>query len=249
MTHPCLARDSPRDLAQALYARADLVLLDDPLSAVDPHVAKHLFHKAINGLARANGAAVVLVTHHPHFRQFATKVLVLGHGGTVLRHSDGTAVGQAGSDVIGTAKAVDNAAAEADQAAGSGVAAPVATVAAMQAATDTVHALHLQTLAPLPASAAVTGKGDAAVEPGLAKGGPLLATPKAVTALVLPEDRVLGRVTGTTYADYVRNGGRTTPRTSTSFTILEPFLADLSAPCRGLCAAWCSLPCLLPIGC
>jgi ABC-type multidrug transport system fused ATPase/permease subunit len=34
-------------LARALYARADIYLLDDPLSAVDSHVAKNLFDKVI----------------------------------------------------------------------------------------------------------------------------------------------------------------------------------------------------------
>ena len=33
------------NLARALYLRADVYLLDDPLSAVDTAVAKHLFDK------------------------------------------------------------------------------------------------------------------------------------------------------------------------------------------------------------
>lgn len=34
-------------LARAVYSNADLYLLDDPLSAVDVHVGKHLFEKVI----------------------------------------------------------------------------------------------------------------------------------------------------------------------------------------------------------
>lgn len=34
-------------LARALYSDADVYLLDDPLSAVDAHVAKHIFDKVI----------------------------------------------------------------------------------------------------------------------------------------------------------------------------------------------------------
>lgn len=34
-------------LARAVYSNADLYLLDDPLSAVDIHVGKHLFEKVI----------------------------------------------------------------------------------------------------------------------------------------------------------------------------------------------------------
>lgn len=34
-------------LARAVYSDADIYLLDDPLSAVDSHVAKHIFDKVI----------------------------------------------------------------------------------------------------------------------------------------------------------------------------------------------------------
>lgn len=34
-------------LARALYSDADVYLLDDPLSAVDAHVAKHIFDNLI----------------------------------------------------------------------------------------------------------------------------------------------------------------------------------------------------------
>jgi ATP-binding cassette subfamily C (CFTR/MRP) protein 4 len=35
-------------MARALYRDADIYLLDDPLSAVDVKVAKHLFEKYVN---------------------------------------------------------------------------------------------------------------------------------------------------------------------------------------------------------
>ena len=34
-------------LARAVYQEADIYLLDDPLSAVDSHVGKHIFEKVI----------------------------------------------------------------------------------------------------------------------------------------------------------------------------------------------------------
>jgi ABC-type transport system involved in cytochrome bd biosynthesis fused ATPase/permease subunit len=48
-------------LARAIYQRASLYLLDDCLSAVDAHVATHLFAHAIQGLLKER--TVVLVTH------------------------------------------------------------------------------------------------------------------------------------------------------------------------------------------
>ena len=39
-------------MARAVYSQRDLYLLDDPLSAVDSHVGKHMFDQVIgpNGL-------------------------------------------------------------------------------------------------------------------------------------------------------------------------------------------------------
>lgn len=41
-------------LARAVYQDADIYLLDDPLSAVDSHVGKHIFDEVLgpNGLLR-----------------------------------------------------------------------------------------------------------------------------------------------------------------------------------------------------
>ena len=48
-------------LARAIYQDADIYLLDDPLSAVDPAVANGIFEHAINDTL-AN-KCVILVTH------------------------------------------------------------------------------------------------------------------------------------------------------------------------------------------
>ena len=48
-------------LARAVYADADLYLLDDPLSAVDAHVGKHIFEKVLSddGLLQRKSRSVV----------------------------------------------------------------------------------------------------------------------------------------------------------------------------------------------
>jgi ABC-type multidrug transport system fused ATPase/permease subunit len=67
-------------LARAVYAQADVYLLDDPLSAVDAHVGKHLFDKVIgpNGILRDK--ARILVTHAMHVLKNVDQVVVLNDG-------------------------------------------------------------------------------------------------------------------------------------------------------------------------
>lgn len=48
-------------LARAIYSNADIILLDDPLSAVDPEVASRIFLDCIRGFLKDK--LVVLVTH------------------------------------------------------------------------------------------------------------------------------------------------------------------------------------------
>ncbi|KAG8995314.1 hypothetical protein FRB94_009286 [Tulasnella sp. JGI-2019a] len=55
------------NIARALYADADTVILDDPLSAVDAHVGEALFTNAILSACRSKGKTVLLVTHALHF--------------------------------------------------------------------------------------------------------------------------------------------------------------------------------------
>lgn len=65
-------------LARALYADADVVLLDDPLSAVDAHVGEHIFEKAIKGSFA--GKTVILVSNQLHFLPSADYVVAMEHG-------------------------------------------------------------------------------------------------------------------------------------------------------------------------
>ncbi|XP_023236895.1 multidrug resistance-associated protein 4-like [Centruroides sculpturatus] len=63
------------NLARALYLDADIFLLDDPLSAVDVPVAKHIFEKCI--MEYLNEKICILVTHQVQFLNSASKILVL----------------------------------------------------------------------------------------------------------------------------------------------------------------------------
>uniref|UniRef100_A0A665VFY5 ATP-binding cassette, sub-family C (CFTR/MRP), member 2 n=1 Tax=Echeneis naucrates TaxID=173247 RepID=A0A665VFY5_ECHNA len=67
-------------LARAVYSQADIYLLDDPLSAVDSHVGKHLFDKVIgpNGLLRYKTR--ILVTHSVSFLPYVDEIVVLKDG-------------------------------------------------------------------------------------------------------------------------------------------------------------------------
>jgi len=65
-------------LARAIYRDADTYLLDDPLSAVDAHVGKHLFQNCIQGFLEKK--AVILVTHQLQYLQEADEIIVLKQG-------------------------------------------------------------------------------------------------------------------------------------------------------------------------
>ncbi|CAF0850567.1 unnamed protein product [Rotaria sordida] len=67
-------------LARALYADADLYLLDDPLAAVDPKVAKNIFDQCIGPYSILRGKTRILVTHQTHFFVEADQMILLTNG-------------------------------------------------------------------------------------------------------------------------------------------------------------------------
>ena len=70
-------------LARACYAGADVYLLDDPLSAVDSHVARHLFEQCIVGAL--SGSSRILVTHKLELLPHADHVVVMRDGRAVFQ--------------------------------------------------------------------------------------------------------------------------------------------------------------------
>ncbi|XP_063047595.1 canalicular multispecific organic anion transporter 1 isoform X2 [Engraulis encrasicolus] len=67
-------------LARATYSGADTYLLDDPLSAVDSHVAKHLFEKVIGPKGLLRDKTRILVTHGVSFLPHVDEIVVLSDG-------------------------------------------------------------------------------------------------------------------------------------------------------------------------
>jgi len=65
-------------LARAVYADADIYLLDDPLSAVDFKVGQHIFRQCIKGLL--GDKTRVLICHKEQYMKEADEVVVLDKG-------------------------------------------------------------------------------------------------------------------------------------------------------------------------
>jgi len=87
-------------LARALYSKCSkLLLLDDPLSAVDSHVGEHLFKNAIIGDV-CEGSTRILVTHHVHFLPRCDKVIVL-EGGEIKHYGKYESLIEQGVDFAG----------------------------------------------------------------------------------------------------------------------------------------------------
>lgn len=68
------------NLARAVYKEAQIYILDDPLSAVDANVGRHLFQNCINGYLANHKATRILVTHQVHFLKDADHIIVLEEG-------------------------------------------------------------------------------------------------------------------------------------------------------------------------
>ncbi|KAF7705073.1 hypothetical protein HF521_020359 [Silurus meridionalis] len=67
-------------VARALYSEADVYLLDDPLSAVDAHVAKHIFDNVIGPEGALRQKTRILVTHSISFLPQVDNIVVLVEG-------------------------------------------------------------------------------------------------------------------------------------------------------------------------
>lgn len=67
-------------IARACYSDADVFLLDDPLSAVDSHVGKHIFDRVVGNQGILKGKTRVLVTHGISFLPHVDQIIVVDDG-------------------------------------------------------------------------------------------------------------------------------------------------------------------------
>ncbi|KYM97235.1 Cystic fibrosis transmembrane conductance regulator [Cyphomyrmex costatus] len=64
-------------IARALYSDADVVLLDNPLSALDQHVGQQIFDHGIKKLLLRNGRTVIMITHKLELLSAAHQIIVM----------------------------------------------------------------------------------------------------------------------------------------------------------------------------
>ncbi|XP_015762179.1 PREDICTED: multidrug resistance-associated protein 4-like [Acropora digitifera] len=84
------------NLARAVYSDADIYLLDDPLSAVDAKVGKHIFENCINGLL--SNKVRILVTHQLQYMKSADYIVILDKG-KVVKEGEYDKMKEAGLDI------------------------------------------------------------------------------------------------------------------------------------------------------
>ena len=63
---------------RAVYSEREIILLDDPLSAVDAHVGKHIFFECIK--TALEGKTIVFVTHQLQYLKDCDEVILLKDG-------------------------------------------------------------------------------------------------------------------------------------------------------------------------
>lgn len=64
-------------MARAVYQNNDIYLLDDPISAVDSHVARHLFAKVIGQSGLLANKTRILVTHSLAHLKHVDRIIVM----------------------------------------------------------------------------------------------------------------------------------------------------------------------------
>jgi ATP-binding cassette, subfamily C (CFTR/MRP), member 1 len=69
------------NIARAIYFDADIILMDDPLSAVDAHVGRHIMDNAICGIMKDK--CRILATHQLHVLNRCDRIIWMGDDGRI----------------------------------------------------------------------------------------------------------------------------------------------------------------------
>ncbi|EDV24098.1 uncharacterized protein TRIADDRAFT_26283, partial [Trichoplax adhaerens] len=72
-------------LARAVYAEKEIYLLDDPLSAVDVDVGKHIFNWCIRGVLK--GKSILFITHQLQYLRWCDSVIMM-QDGQIVAHDN-----------------------------------------------------------------------------------------------------------------------------------------------------------------
>ena len=83
-------------LARAVYSNADVYLLDDPLSAVDPKVGRHIFKACISSFL--GDKTRVMVTHNLQLLKDTSNVIVVMEEGTIVAQGNSESLLKPGID-------------------------------------------------------------------------------------------------------------------------------------------------------
>jgi len=195
-------------LARALYAAADVVLMDDPFAALDTRVARHVF-TSTTALLRERGATVVFATHALQFATQAPLVVELSEGGKVTFTGTGEEYAARRPGLAHMSHASTS-----DEAAGTGADAPAGATPAAPAADEIAEAENdgasagadAVTMPPAPA----TANPPTSESPGPQKSSAVvvatgqLSTPSRVIAA---EERGVGAVSLRTWGVYFASVG------------------------------------------
>nr|XP_006820966.1 PREDICTED: ATP-binding cassette sub-family C member 9-like [Saccoglossus kowalevskii] len=74
-------------VARCIYSNTDLIILDDPLAALDVHVGRQLMLEGILGIVTKEKRTVILVSHQLQYLQYANKIVVMD-GGKLYRQGN-----------------------------------------------------------------------------------------------------------------------------------------------------------------
>ncbi|KAJ2800364.1 hypothetical protein H4R20_004092, partial [Coemansia guatemalensis] len=83
-------------LARAVYARADVYILDDPLAAVDAHVGKHIFTHVLGPQGMLKSRARILVTNAVQYLNCVSSISMLREGKIVEQDTFAQAMSKQG---------------------------------------------------------------------------------------------------------------------------------------------------------